>query len=39
MITLLMWLTAFAGVYSSEDFKPLDPDDKNPILTPNFTSK
>lgn len=36
-VTLLMWLSAFAGVYSSEGFQPIYEDDKNPVLTPIFT--
>ena len=39
LVTILLWLTAFAGVYSSEGFKTLDTDTKNLILTPNFTNK
>lgn len=39
LVTIILWLTAFAGVYSSEGFKPIEKDDSNPVLTPNFSSK
>jgi hypothetical protein len=39
LITILMWFAAFAGVYSSEGFQPIDKDALNPKLTPILTSK
>jgi len=39
LVTIILWLAAFAGVYSSEGFKPIEKDDLNPVLTPNFSSK
>jgi len=39
LVTILMWLTGLAGIYSSEGFKPLQIGDKNPILIPYFTAK
>jgi hypothetical protein len=39
LVTIILWLTAFAGVYSSEGFKPIERDDLNPVLIPYFSSK